>query len=285
MICSTLRTPSLTDISSSKKKRRSTRLSNASPPKKPKAKAQGIFPLLSLPAEIREEIYRNCLAVPEGLSLVSGWRRQRRTIQPGFVDPSREANDWQEVQRLQEERKGRRPDSPLAPALLAVNKQVRDEAIGFLYGQPMIFQNSSGLYTFLANIKTKNRALVRDVTIREWSYGRGTFKAHVGAAFTLLADCTNLRRLSIDCDFSWGRTARQMASALYRDGHFFFEAFGDANGKKSAVVDILRFSKHTLEHVQYGTSAEDAEKELREALKKKLIKAGPRRYRRSAKQV
>jgi hypothetical protein len=221
--------------------------------------------------------------VPEGLSLVSAWHRQRRTIKPGFVDPSREVNDWQEVQRLQEERKGRRPNSPLAPALLAVNKQVRQEAMGFLYGQPMIFQHCSGLFTFLANIGTKNRALVRDVTIREWSYGRGTFKAHVGAAFTLLADCTNLRRLFIDCDFSWGRTTRQMASALYRDGHFFFEAFGDANGKRSAVVDILRFSQHTLEYVQDATSAEEAEKEIRGALKKKLIKAGPRRYRKSVR--
>lgn len=175
------------------------------------------------------------------------------------------------------EYRARAAQNSITPALLAVNKQIHDEAVDILYSQPIIMQNCSGLFTLLAGISTATRARVRDVTIREWS-DNGVLGAQVGAAFALLADCIHLRRLHLDCEMWWYRGASRGAEDLYRDGHWFFEAFGLHAGRRDAVLDVLVFSeknwKNCYARGALGTS-EEKERILRNRLGVLLKNAGP----------
>lgn len=200
---------------------------------KPK-KADKPFPFLALPAELRDVIYELALVEPEGLTLVSKTKSYRRTIGRGVVYKT-DASGYS-TQEIVEQ------SGDLVPNLLAVNKQIHAEAIGYLYQQPIILHDTMALHTFIAAIGT-NRLQLTDLVVRGWGCGRGAHKASNVAALTLLAGCTNLKSLDLDCNIGWSRTPKQLARQLYRDGHYFFEAYGAANGSKDAALKVLKVGK------------------------------------------
>ena len=199
-----------------RKARKQARLARprSSKPSKP-------FPFLSLPAELRDYIYELALTDGDGISLVSKTKAFRRTIAR-----SRAAlyNDEATVPAY----------NSFIPNLLAANKQIHSEGIGYLYQQRIVLEDTMALHTFLAAIGPTNRLRLSNVTVRSWGHGRGTHKAMNVAALTLLAGCTNLKVFNLDCRIGWLRTPRDLARQLYRDGHYFLEAYGVFSNSYSA---------------------------------------------------
>jgi len=231
---------------SNKQKKSKKRVRFTTP--KPK-KADKPFPFLALPAELRDFIYELALVEPEGLTLVSKTKSYRRTVGRGVVHKT-DASGYS-TQEIAEQ------SGDLVPNLLAVNKQIHAEAIGYLYKQPIVLHDTMALHTFIAAIGT-NRLQLTDVIVRGWGYGRGAHKASNVAALTILAGCTNLKSLDLDCNIGWSRTPKQLARQLYRDGHYFLEAYGAANGSKDAALKVLKVGKMNTEngrwHSRYSAS-------------------------------
>ena len=200
---------------------------------------------MSLPPELRDWIYELALTDDNGITLVSKTKAFRRTIARSPLQTI-EGNYYCRMRHARQQL-GQKIDkdvepeaNPLAPNLLAVNKQIYSEGIGYLYKQSIILEDTMALHTFLAAIGPTNRLQLTDVTVRGWGNGRGTHKAMNVAALMMLAGCTNLRIFNLDCRIGWLRQPKHLAQQLYRDGHYFFEAYGAANGKKDAAVEVLQ---------------------------------------------
>jgi hypothetical protein len=177
----------------------------------------------------------------DGISLVSKTKAYRRTIARSFVYDS-DGHYYCGRHRLNPtaEENAEPPYNALTPNLLAVNKQIHAEGLGCLYKQPIILEDTMALHTFLAAIGPINRLQLSKVTVKGWGNGRGTHKAMNVAALTMLAGCTNLKVFNLDCKIGGLRQPKHLAQQLYRDGHYFFEAYGSANGKRDAAVEVLQ---------------------------------------------
>lgn len=70
--------------------------------------------------------------------------------------------------------------------------------------------------------------------------GRGVHRAHNFAALTSLAECTNIKSLFFDCTLGCHLGPKSLAAQIYRDGHFFLEAYGAAHGRYDAGVDVVQ---------------------------------------------
>ena len=234
---------------SEKKSNKSTKIqvNKKAKPNPPKSKKSSKpFPFLSLPAELRDYIYELALTDGGGLAIVSKTKAFRRTIARGFIS---DGDGWHyhfngHRRRDVYDADGGMRDTynTLAPNLLAVNKQIHAEAIGYLYKQPLIFEDTMALHTFLAAIRPSNRLQLSELVIKGWGNGRGTHKAMNFCAMTILADCINLKSLNLDCNIGWFRSPQQLAGQIYRDGHYFLEAYGTANGGKDVGVKVLKLS-------------------------------------------
>lgn len=217
-----------------------------------KERPQKPFQFLSLPPELRDYIYELALTEEGGLMIVSSTKSFRRIVRRGaiYTDPSRFAYYRRGNYAGGKEPMPARGDT-LSPNLLAVNKQIRAEGTAWLYQQPLILQDTMTLHTFLAAIGPTNREAVTEIIVEGWGCGRGAHKAMNVAALTSLADCTNLRKLHMDCNVAAYRRPRELARQLYRDGHFFFERFGAVKGKKDAIVDVLQLSENNFDRSGY----------------------------------
>lgn len=133
-------------------------------------------------------------------------------------------------------------ENSLTPALLAVNKQIHAEGTTWLYQQRIVLEDTTTLHTFLAAIGPTNRQIVTEIVVKGWGCGRGSHKAMNVAALTSAAECTNLKIFRLDCHVEYYRHPKGTARQLYRDGHYFFERFGAARGRKDAIVDVLQLS-------------------------------------------
>lgn len=133
------------------------------------------------------------------------------------------------------------------PALLAVNKQVNAEGINYLYGQDFIFEDTTALHSFLAPIGTRNLQRLENIDIMSWGRS-GVSKGNNHAAFTLLAGATNLKSLRLTGDVSyWSNQPGRVANRVFGEAHWFLEAYGAANGRKDAAVDILEMDNSNFE--------------------------------------
>lgn len=259
---------------STKQKRLAKKRAKLLSSSKPK-KDQKPFPFLSLPAELRDCIYELALVEPEGVTLVSKTKAYRRTVARGPL--------YNESSRYRHYGRRWRPDAGeampqmtgLVPNLLAVNKQIHDEAIGYLYQQPIVLEDTMTLHTFIAAIGS-NRSQLTNLVLRSWGFGRGTHKAMNFASLTILASCTNLKSLAFECNIGWIRMPKQLARQLYRDGHYFLEAYGAANGAKDAALKILKLGDTNYAYTRASagapdkTNAEKCHRDFEEEMRKLL---------------
>ncbi|KAK3111505.1 hypothetical protein LTR53_013186 [Teratosphaeriaceae sp. CCFEE 6253] len=206
---------------------------SASVTSKPK-KAGKPFPFLMLPPELRDYIYELALVDQADLTLVSKTKK--------YVASKSSQSQSQSTG-------GEPAHTELIPALLAVNKQIHAEGIGYLYQQPIVLEDTYALHSFLAALGG-NRTQVTDLTVKGWGVSRGAHKAMNFSGLTLLSDCTNLKSLVLDCTIGWVRNPKGLARQVYRDGVYFLEAYGAANGAKDAAVDLLELSEKNFDGTQ-----------------------------------
>jgi hypothetical protein len=159
------------------------------------------------------------------------------------------------------------------PNLLALNHQIYSEAQAILYGSnAFTLEDTTALHNFLANIGSRNAALLADVTIKGWGYSKA-HKALNHPAFTLLASAVNLRRLHLDCRISWYSSPQRVAMQVYRDAFHWLEAFGTAKGKWDAALDIIEVLKDNFGDSRYSqvkVSYEEQMEVFRDELRKLL---------------
>lgn len=81
-----------------------------------------------------------------------------------------------------------------------------------------------------------------------------------------------MQRVHIDCEIDgWRNTPLSVARQLYRDGHYFFENFGAANGGKDAVVDVLELNDNNFHH-PYNNASKKSPEENHEEFEGELRK-------------
>ncbi|KAK5113035.1 hypothetical protein LTR85_011057 [Meristemomyces frigidus] len=245
---------SLTSLQKVKKSsmRKKAKTSSGSKP----AKDQKPFPFMSLPAELRDQIYELALVDPSGVSLVSKTKSYRRTVIRAVILEYGDTHYYGRRRRRRIDQQSQSTQSEdahntLVPALLAVSKQVHSEGLGYLYQQPIVLQDTHALHSFLSVIGSM-RSRVTHLTVEGWGGGRGTNHAMNFCAFPLLGLCTNLQTLFLDCNIGWLRNPRGLARQMFRDGHHFFEAYGAANGSKDAAVDVLALSDSNYDNNRHN---------------------------------
>ncbi|EMC93978.1 hypothetical protein BAUCODRAFT_141386 [Baudoinia panamericana UAMH 10762] len=230
-------------------RKKPTKKANGRSVKTARAKNVKPFPFLSLPAELRDYVYELALTDPNGMTLVSKTKAHRRTVSRGVIlaDGKTYYARRRRHHRWYQPPVSPQPSTPmpapvtLVPALLAVCKQIHDEAVGYLYQQNLAIENTYALHSFLATIGS-HRIHVTNMRIKAYGNGRGIHKAMNFCALTLLAGCTNLQSLTFDCSIGALRDPKSLARQIFRDGHYFLEANSAAVVDRRAAVDVLRFN-------------------------------------------
>lgn len=138
-----------------------------------KAKATQ-FDFLGLPAELRNLIYELLLCVD------------------GPIHPSKKAPSTAGKKTLRDEIQ----NDNSALCLLAVNKQIRDEAVGIFYAAPLVFYFPTQFHAFIQDLTSLRRSVIKDVTIHYDNTKRGGIDV-AALNFPLLRELSGLKRLSI----------------------------------------------------------------------------------------
>jgi hypothetical protein len=134
---------------------------------------------MELPAEIRNMVYEYALTDPSGINLVGTFKHKRRTVErvsakcEADISQDRDYSDSFLINdsiRSQHEK-----PAPLVPSLLAVSKQIHQEAVDTLYGKnEFIFTDSFALYNFMINLGPRGAKHLKTLRLRGWLYGRAT---------------------------------------------------------------------------------------------------------------
>ncbi|KAK5108113.1 hypothetical protein LTR62_008767 [Meristemomyces frigidus] len=167
----------------SARKAKKAKLIAKTPKKKQNAKP---FRFLDLSAELRNRIYELALIDPNGISLVAKTKSFRRTVRRGLVLDNEDGESYWNSRRRNRCHASEHGGEAgfqlpvLVPALLAVNKQIYAEAIGYLYQQAIAVEDTYALHTFVAGLGSHSSRVVH-LTVKGWGHGRGTHKAAVSA--------------------------------------------------------------------------------------------------------
>ena len=205
---------------------------------------------MSLPAELKNQIYALALTTEDGIFLISKTKRYRRTVQRSDrkVQPLVKQGSGYRSSRLPFSYRIKTPEveartdmtrRTLVPKILLLNKAIYAETQPILYASnTFAVEDTTAMHAFLATIGPKNRATITDLTLKGMGYSKA-HKALNHPAFTMLAGAVNLTRLYIDCQFSWGTDPRRKARQLYRECFHWLEAMGVEHGRFDAAVDII----------------------------------------------
>ncbi|CAD0089027.1 unnamed protein product [Aureobasidium vineae] len=232
------------------------------------------FPFLSLPTELRNKIYLLALEDPDGMVLKEGWRAYRRVPQRGQYHGYNNKDRYAGLANLVATRSldPQGNDTPnstvctLLPSLLAVSKQIYAEAAAILYAQPLHFENTTALHSFLAPLSSQTAFLIRSITIHTYeTWGRGIRKAMNVSALTLLRSCSNLQTLRIeafDHYDHWGRygarpspqeagkrEGSRIAQQIYRDAAFWLDTINA--DKALQILDLKGLQREIYSHPQH----------------------------------
>lgn len=205
-------------------------------------------------------IYELTLTDPNGVGIVAGQAGHRHVAVRGEVYANHDFEYRPYYTRRPKH--GAVELAPISttfvPALLAVNRQINAEGINYLYGQDFVFKDTTALHSFLAPIGTRNQQRLENIEVMAWGRS-GVSKGNNHAALTLLAGATNLKSLKLMCDVSyWSNNPTRIANRVFADGHWFLEAYGAANGRKDAAVDILEMDPSNFIH-SWRPNTEDGE--------------------------
>lgn len=211
---------------------------------------------LTMPQEIRDEIYELALTEPDGITVTTRKSNHRHIVERGHIVVS-EGNNYSGKQqpRYRGYRHtriragasftyfGTRRQASLSPSLCAVSKQMREEASSVLYKQEIILADTTALHVFITTIGPFNWRLLSHLTIKGWGVLKSN-SSHNFAAFAAMAGCVNLKSLFLDCSITTypNTPAHQLAEQIYTNAHFFLEAYGTANGRYDAALDVLEMS-------------------------------------------
>ncbi|KAK0272350.1 hypothetical protein LTR35_012933 [Friedmanniomyces endolithicus] len=206
------------------------------------------FPFLKLSKEVRQRTYGFYFA-------------QKGVVDEAIVIDGKRANKEVFAKTFAEGSKHR-------VGLLAVNKEIHEEAIQAFYGHTLRLESTSTLLDFLSQIPASVRPRLKSLSIKTY------IKTTSRNAMHFLADSRNLTKLRIDTNiFSEGDPAKA-AKAFYADAYRFLENIGAAKGDKVAGVDVLEFGKQAL---QYKDDKKNAKpwssvmvEEFKELLRNKL---------------
>ncbi|KAF2191767.1 hypothetical protein K469DRAFT_746204 [Zopfia rhizophila CBS 207.26] len=224
-------------------KRARTRTARSSKPL-PKHK---VFPFMSLPAELRNKIYEECLpdrtqnlttedrdnsaiwfcskqksyqrSVKQLISLEDQeldnmqWGRYYRPYRPtgrGRGQPNHEESEISDAEAAEKTPKR------LGLNILAVCKAIYREAAPMLYSEHLVFADTGALMAFASHLSPMSARLLRHIEIRIWISTRSR-KSMGFAAMAMLAakGATNINRLHINCEigrfwsYCWREKARQ----------------------------------------------------------------------------
>lgn len=178
---------------------------------------------MSLPAELRNQIYGLALVDPAEILLVSKTRRYRRTVERAGPFSGR-VSYW----------------TTMVPNLLLLNQAIYAETRPILYASnTFVVEDTKAMYAFLANIGHRNRANITDLIVRGWGNYSKVQQTLNRPALTMLADAVNLKRINLDCGIIFDRDPNKLAKKLYRDGFHWLEAVGAAKGKFDAGIDLV----------------------------------------------
>jgi hypothetical protein len=139
-------------------------------------------------------------------------------------------------------------------SLLTVNKQINAEAMTHLYSHKFIFDNSVALLEFLAMIGHRNKLRLNAVKVAQWNRGRHSKQSSNPSGLMMLAGADNLKSLKFSGNL-YGIGLKEKAKKIVRDGIHFFRAYGVANGRKDAAVDVLKVSWENVDG--YGRMDEE----------------------------
>lgn len=211
-------------------------------------------------------IYEAALTDPNGVVLLTNTKGHRRTVCRGALWKYKESSDPRgyvkrppyHVHNAEEEVLPIK--THFVPSLLAVNKQINAEAINFLYNQKMILADTASLFQLLATIGPRNQQRLLGLELFDYGEGRLS-KSRNHAAMTLLAGATNLKSFTFSCSvkyyYGYGRKINEtvsIARQIYRDAHYFLEAYGFANGRRDAAVDVIHLGEENFKRMGHGDS-------------------------------
>jgi hypothetical protein len=204
-------------------------------------------------------IYGYCLEDPAGINFVATFKHQRRTVERVSGEAQAELGDNNYYYSASRMNKSRRVkfDAPvtLVPALLAVSKQVHQEAREILYNNQFVFANSFAVYNFLINLGPDAAKQLKHVRIMGWGFGRA-MKGYNHSCFAVLLWASNIETLHLDRMPGYSRCSESAAHQLYRDAFPWFEAVGVAKGKVDAGVDVLEFDAGLFDRNQHLTASQ-----------------------------
>lgn len=153
-------------------------------------------------------------------------------------------------------------------ALLAVNKEIYEEAVQIFYANRLTFESTTTLVDFLIPITAPVRARLTDVAVNAW------VKTTSKNAMVLLAEARNIKSLRIDAGISANGDVPKAVQHFWGEASKFIEAVNATKGDKTAGVDIIKFGPKAFTYkddkgTQKPWSSEKLE-EFKDALKAKV---------------